>query len=222
MMGFWYWLEFVKNGFRSPQIPTLAYMPEGTSVREVAFAYLFGDSVEQDYKKALKWFRMQASENYFFIGACYYKLKKYSTAASYFRKEVAREAYGSQMAMAAHALAECYRKGIGVKQNVEKATKYSLIEGTEGGTARDAYWSGICYLFGLGVSTDVAEGLRLLEMAARQGEDWAWLRLGKIYLEGDFGVEKDTDKAIEYLQRAKRMSGLAAYYLEEARKAKKS
>ena len=222
MSGFFDWLKALSGRFPNDELPVLAYKKDvPATAREVAFAYLFGDCVEQDYAQALKWYGRSERDNYFFVGACHYKLKNYSAAVRYFKKEIARKAYGSQMSMAARALAECYRNGIGTKPNSKRSQQYAMLEGNAGGTARDTYWSGICSLLGLGVREDVAEGLRLLELAAHEGEDWAWMRLGKIYLRGEFSVARDVEKAMEYIGRTHRQPELAAYYMREAQNAKK-
>jgi len=217
------WLANMRCLFGTEKPPTLAYLKNGEqpTSREVAFAYMFGDSVKQNFRKSLRWFRKTRSENYFFIGACYYALNHHRMAVRYFKKEIDKESYGCKMAMAARALAECYQKGIGVPKNETKGVEYNVVEGEIGGTARDAYWMGICTLYGLGLVKNTEEGLRLLDVAVRQGEDWACLRLGKIYLYGEFGLEKNVDKAIEYLTQSKDMKELTSYYLEQAQNSKK-
>jgi hypothetical protein len=55
MSGFFDWLKALSGRFPNDELPVLAYKKDvPATAREVAFAYLFGDCVEQDYAQALK------------------------------------------------------------------------------------------------------------------------------------------------------------------------
>ena len=131
-------------------------------------------------KAALHLFRKRKAKNRFFIGACYFKLGDLHRAVINFKKEISRSPYGHQAAMAAHALAVCYRDGVGVEPNESLSRDYFFMEGQAGGEPRDIYWSGMCYYYGWGVPVEKEHGQSLWEKAAKQGDRLAAERLARL------------------------------------------
>lgn len=153
---------------------------------EEALALLLGDEVEPDVEKALLLFQQHTTENLFFIGACYYCLGNYKEAVKFFKKEIKHSGHTTQAVMAAHALSNCYAEGIGVSRSRSQSFHYAFMEGQVGGSAKDTYWLGLCQIHGLGVLPNTKEGMRLLQMAAAQGEERARQKLPlykKVYKE---------------------------------------
>lgn len=137
-------------------------------------------SEERSVKAALRLFRKRKAKNRFFIGACYFKLGELHRAVINFKKELARSPYGHQAAMAAHALAVCYRDGVGVKTDKELSRDYFFTEGQAGGEPRDVYWSGMCYYYGWGVPIEKEHGMDLWQKAAKQGDKLAAEQLARL------------------------------------------
>lgn len=62
---------------------------------------------------------------------------------------------------------------------------------------------GSMYLFGLGVVRDAERGLEMVRKSARAGNHIGLLRLGFIYLNGDYLIEQDASRAVHHFRRAK-------------------
>jgi TPR repeat protein len=71
---------------------------------------------------------------------------------------------------------------------------------------------GVCYLEGEGVPQDKAQGIKLVEQAAKLGNAEALTNLGVLYMNGD-GVESDPKKAVEYFTKAVKNSEKAQFNL---------
>ena len=144
-----------------------------------ALNLLLGDEGNTDIAKALELFEHQRSENLFFIGACHFRLGEHEKAVRYFKKEIKHSSHTTQAVMAAHALSYCHAKGVGVERSRSLSFQYSFMEGQVGGSAKDAYWLALCQIHGLGVAANIQEGMALLRLAARQGDQRAIRKLEK-------------------------------------------
>ncbi len=72
----------------------------------------------------------------------------------------------------------------------------------EAGNAEGQEGLGVMYLNGEGTEKDEVEGVRLITLAAEQGDESAMLILANGYLQGNSGLEYNEEKAIEWLERA--------------------
>ena len=104
-----------------------------------------------------------------------------------------------------------YYFGLGTKKNYKKVLQICLKN------ERDVdcqFILGKLYYNGFGVKKDYKEAKKWYEKAAKQGDEKAFIELGKIFY---FGKENDIDyhKAIQYFEHAKLkdLSGEAFYYL---------
>lgn len=96
-------------------------------------------------------------------------------------------------------LGQCYRDGIGTRQNEQMAFN-CLKFAVEHGRVESQYDLAICYLEGKGVQQNVKLGMHLCEMAAENGNSQAQYLLARHYL-GD-NENKDYDLGISLLQKA--------------------
>ncbi len=111
-------------------------------------------------------------------------------------QSLAEEGY----APAQNDLADCYWKGIGVKNDYGEALRLYRLA-AEKGYARAQDNLGGCYCYGMGVEQDHKEAVRLFQLAADQGYAPAQNNLGKCYDRGD-GVEKNPKEALRFYRLA--------------------
>ncbi|MDO4332707.1 MAG: tetratricopeptide repeat protein [Eubacteriales bacterium] len=106
--------------------------------------------------------------------------------------------------VASYALGKLYQKGNGVEQDEEKALEYYQ----RAYAAKDNWGAYSCawiYRDRYNETNDPSDREKMLEyyvMSAEKGLGYACVELGSIYLHGDLGVEKDTDRAFYFLERA--------------------
>ena len=108
--------------------------------------------------------------------------------------------------VAAHQLGKCWRDGMGVLPDDEKAELW-FRRAAKAGHDFSQYALGKL----LQSQKRMEEAVSWYEKAAAQGNLWADYRLGKLYLEGK-DVPKDTAKAVEYLSDAAQGGNQYAQY----------
>ena len=104
-------------------------------------------------------------------------------------------------------LGDCYLKGFGVEQSLEKAVAL-LRAPAESGEAQAQASLAACYI---ALEKPVDECLYWLQLAADQGHSKANLTLGKIYASGSFG-EQSNEKAFYYFSNAAEIGNADAQY----------
>ena len=110
--------------------------------------------------------------------------------------------------VAAHQLGKCWRDGLGVLPDSDKAELW-FQRSAEAGNDFSQYALGKL----LQGQKRIAKAVEWYEQASAQGNQYASYRLGKLYLQGE-DVPKDTAKAISYLtQSAKGGNQYAQYAL---------
>lgn len=110
------------------------------------------------------------------------------------------------LSVAAHQLGKCWRDGLGVLPDDDKAELW-LRRSAEVGNDFSQYVLGKL----LQQQGRITEAVEWYEQASAQGNQYADYRLGKLYLLGD-GVPKDTEKAIEHLTQASESGNQYAQY----------
>ena len=108
--------------------------------------------------------------------------------------------------VAAHLLGKCWRDGLGVLPDDEKAELW-FRRGAEAGHDFSQYALGKL----LQSQKRMEEAVSWYEKAAEQGNLWAAYRLGKLYLEGK-DVSKNAARAVEYLTDAAQAGNQYAQY----------
>nr|WP_325214656.1 MobP3 family relaxase [uncultured Oscillibacter sp.] len=107
---------------------------------------------------------------------------------------------------AAHQLGKCWRDGLGVMPDDDKAELW-FRRSAETGNDFSQYVLGKL----LQGENRIEESISWYEKAAAQGNQYANYRLGKLYLLGD-GVPKDTEKAITHLAQSAEAGNQYAQY----------
>ena len=111
---------------------------------------------------------------------------------------------------AMYNLGRCYKKGLGVPKNIQKAIE--LYErAVELGNAAAMNNLGYCYNNGEGVTKDLEKAIELYERAAELGNARAMNNLGYCYYNGE-GVTKDIQKAVELYERAVELGDAQAMF----------
>jgi len=107
---------------------------------------------------------------------------------------------------AAHQLGKCWRDGLGVLSDDDKAELWFRRSAKTGNDFSQ-------YVLGklLQGENRIEESISWYEKAAAQGNQYANYRLGKLYLWGD-GIPKDTEKAITHLTQSAEAGNQYAQY----------
>lgn len=114
--------------------------------------------------------------------------------------------WGSGFTAAAYQLGKCWRDGLGVLPDDEKAELWFR-------SAAEAGHDFAQYALGKFLQSEkrTEEAVSWYEKAAAQGNQYANYRLGKLYLQGE-GVPKAVDRAIVYLTRSAESGNQYAQY----------
>ena len=173
--------------------------------------HCYGLGTEQDYEKAFEWFLKSAQEGN--------KFAQYSLANLYYygngvEKDLSqaflwyRKSSEQGQPYAPYAVAQMYDKGEYVSQSEETAQRYykvalsGFLELESKGQADDNlyYKLGAMYKNGLGTEIDIPKAIEYFEKSAENM--WSTYQLGRLYLFGAEGVEKDKEKAAQWLTKS--------------------
>ena len=173
--------------------------------------HCYGLGTEQDYEKAFEWFLKSAQEGN--------KFAQYSLANLYYygngvEKDLSqaflwyRKSSEQGQPYAPYAVAQMYDKGEYVRQSEETAQRYykvalsGFLELESKGQADDNlyYKLGAMYKKGLGTEIDIPKAIEYFEKSAENM--WSTYQLGRLYLFGAEGVEKDKEKAAQWLTKS--------------------
>jgi hypothetical protein len=163
--------------------------------------YRVGREVSQDYKEAVKWYRMAADQNdanaQFNLGCLYFfgngVDQNYSEAVRLYHL-AADQGY----AEAQYNLGVCYEEGKGVVKNDVESTQW-FRRAAEQGFAKAQACLGALYYDGQGVPQNYETAVEWFRLAANQGFDLAQYNLGQCYKEGKGVSESDVEAAKWYL-----------------------
>ena len=148
---------------------------DAETLYNIGLRYFNGDSIAQDYTKAVDCFRQAAEQGYAAaqsaIGLCHYYgrgvTQDYAQAVSWYRK-AAEKGYAS----AQFELGNCYYLGQGVTKDYAQAANWYRKAAEQGNAAAQnnlAY----CYINGQGVTKDSAQAVYWFRKAAEQGNAYA-------------------------------------------------
>ena len=173
--------------------------------------HCYGLGTELDYEKAFEWFLKSAQEGN--------KFAQYSLANLYYygngvEKDLSqaflwyRKSSEQGQPYAPYAVAQMYDKGEYVSQSEETAQRYykvalsGFLELESKGQADDNlyYKLGAMYKKGLGTEIDIPKAIEYFEKSAENM--WSTYQLGRLYLFGAEGVEKDKEKAAQWLTKS--------------------
>jgi len=173
--------------------------------------HCYGLGTEQDYEKAFEWFLKSAQEGN--------KFAQYSLANLYYygngvEKDLSqaflwyRKSSEQGQPYAPYAVAQMYDKGEYVSQSEETAQRYYKValsgflelESKDQADDNLYYKLGAMYKKGLGTEIDIPKAIEYFEKSAENM--WSTYQLGRLYLFGAEGVEKDKEKAAQWLTKS--------------------
>ena len=173
--------------------------------------HCYGLGTEQDYEKAFEWFLKSAQEGN--------KFAQYSLANLYYygngvEKDLSqaflwyRKSSEQGQPYASYAVAQMYDKGEYVSQSEETAQRYykvalsGFLELESKCQADDNlyYKLGAMYKKGLGTEIDIPKAIEYFEKSTENM--WSTYQLGRLYLFGAEELEKDKEKAVEWLTKS--------------------
>ena len=173
--------------------------------------HCYGLGTEQDYEKAFEWFLKSAQEGN--------KFAQYSLANLYYygngvEKDLSqaflwyRKSSEQGQPYAPYAVAQMYDKGEYVSQSEETAQRYYKValsgflelESKDQADDNLYYKLGAMYNKGLGTEIDIPKAIEYFEKSAENM--WSTYQLGRLYLFGAEGVEKDKEKAAQWLTKS--------------------
>ena len=176
--------------------------------------YYYGFGTEQDYFKAVKYFKKAADMNHGaakdYLGDCYYNgqgvSQNYSEAARWYKDAADNNNIGNS----AHSLAFMYMKGEGVPEDEHKAIDYWLIAADKGIAQAQRIISRE-YLSGEYLRKDNNKAKEYMTMAAEKGDSEAQFTLGRYYISG-LGFDDD-QKCFEWIKKAAEQGHVEAEYV---------
>ena len=177
----------------------------------IGLRYFNGDSIAQDYTKAVDCFRQAAEQGFtpaqYFLGECYYYgrgvTQDYAQAVSWYRKAAEQGDTAAQF-----RLGFCYESGRGVSKDYAQAADW-YRKAAEQGYASAQCNLGYSYQYGQGVTQDYAQAISWYRKAAEQGYAAAQNNLGYCYKYGQ-GVTQDYAQAISWYRKAAEQGNAAA------------
>ncbi len=173
--------------------------------------YCYGLGTEQDYSQAFEWFLKSARENnkfaQFSLANLYYYgngvEKDLSQAFLWHQKSASQgQPYAS------YAVAQMYSKGEYVTKDDDTAQQFYKqalsgflnLERKEQADENLFYKIGMMYKNGLGTDIDISKAIEYFQRSA--DNKWSSYQLGKLYLFGADGLEKDKEKAARWLTKS--------------------
>ncbi len=173
--------------------------------------HCYGLGTEQDYEKAFEWFLKSAQEGN--------KFAQYSLANLYYygngvEKDLSqafwwyRKSSEQGQPYASYAVAQMYSKGEYVAENKETAQRYykAALSGFLELESKDQADDNLYYKLGamykncLGTEIDIPKAIEYFEKSTENM--WSTYQLGRLYLFGAEGVEKDKEKAAQWLTKS--------------------
>ena len=203
-----------------------------------AYAYLYGEGTEKNYKEAVYWLEKAAAQNHAsainMLGYCYSKgygvAQDKHRALEYYEKAAAM---GDKLARENIEILKVSIKNDTPPKSAEDMVKEALeydkkkefarsfqlyLEAAKMGNALAQNNTAYAYLFGEGVGKDYKEAVYWLEKAAAQNHTMAINNLGYCYSNG-YGVTRDKCRALEYYEKAAALgSRLALQNIEKIKK----
>lgn len=170
--------------------------------------HCYGLGTEQDYAQSFEWFLKSAHEGN--------KFAQYSLANLYYygngvEKDLSQAFWWYRKSSEQgqpYAVAQMYSKGEYVAENKETAQRYykaalsGFLELESKDQADDNlyYKLGAMYKNGLGTEIDIPKAIEYFEKSTENM--WSTYQLGRLYLFGAEELEKDKEKAVEWLTKS--------------------
>ena len=179
----------------------------------LANQYYYGNGFYKDKEQALQWYIKAAEQGLPY--AAYAVAQMYASGEAVLQDEAAAQQYYAQ-ALAGflkleesdraddnllYKLGRMYRYGLGTDENISKALEYFTRSAKHGNTNARRMIA-IEQLSGEHIPQDVNKAVETLTELAENGDALSAYRLGKIYLFGAYGIERDVPQAIQWLAQS--------------------
>ena len=179
----------------------------------LANLYYYGSGVEQNYEKAYEWYMRSAQQGQPY--AAYALAQMYANgeyvdkdelqAQLYYKQALAgflkQEACGQADDNLFYKMGRMFRLGLGTDADIPKAIEY-FGKAADLGNKNAKRAMALEYISGEHIRQDVDKGIEMLTELADGGDPMAAYRLGKLYLFGNNEVEKNKEKAIQWLTKS--------------------
>ena len=190
------------------------------ALRVLGEQYDSGELLEQDDQKALEYFRKAADQDDTIskieVGKYYYfgigvgeddaeAVKWFEQAISDDERSLAEDKMHSIGGECYRLLGECYLKGYGVEEDLDKAVEL-LETGSHLDDDHAQYLLGVCYAGGLGVSQDPEEAFELFLASALEENQNAIEEVIRCYRNG-VGIAQDLVEAEDWLSKLEEPHG---------------
>lgn len=194
-----------------PYLQVAVELGDADSAVKLGILYEFGDCVEENYDKALELYNFAIEKGrkdaYYNAGEIYRYRDMMPQAIECYNMALANGQYA-----AALPLGWLYEDGEYVEKDDKKAFELYL-QAYEDGNPDSSYYLGRMYYLGRGTEESDAKAFPLLKEASEQGNEDANCFLGSMYGWGVKGVvEKNIDKAMEYLSNVSDLFEVNAWY----------
>ncbi|MBQ7776015.1 MAG: sel1 repeat family protein [Lachnospiraceae bacterium] len=175
----------------------------GSATEQLGLLYFEGEFVTQDYDKAIELFTLAINQGekhaYFNLGDTHRIVGNYSKAKYFLEKSIEI----SKVYYAYILLGILYEDGNGVEQNLQKAFNMYHLAYQHDIVEDGAFNMGRMYFYGRGVPEDNIKAHQMFIEALEAGIVEANYYLGILnYLDENAPVEKNAEKALEYLRNA--------------------
>ncbi len=195
------------------QLRSTAEQGDAEAQSDLGLMYYMGEGVLQDYKEALKWFRLAADQGDTVaqnsLGVMHDNgkgvLQDHREALKWYRL-----AADQGNATAQFNLGLMYDGGGGVLQDYQEALKWYRLAADQGYASAQANL-GLMYDKGRGVPQDYKEAAKWFRLAADQGNANAQANLGLMYDKGE-GVPQDYKEAVKWYRLAAEQGEAAAQF----------
>ena len=179
----------------------------------LANQYYYGNGFYKDKEQALQWYMKAAEQGLPY--AAYAVAQMYASGEAVLQDEAAARQYYAQ-ALAGflkleksdraddnllYKLGRMYRYGLGTDENIPKAFEYFTRSAKHGNISAKRMIA-IEQLLGEHISMDVKKAVETLTELAKNVDAVSAYRLGKIYLFGADGIERDVPQAIQWLTQS--------------------
>jgi len=171
------------------EVLTDALSGSDTAQVDIAFAYIDGDGVQINNKRAIPWLRIAANKNnneaektlsaiYFNAAREEHGQDKYKIA---FQWNLLQAKKGNKRAQ--YIIASLYEDGLGIKKDLNKAFEWYL-KSAKNGHIKSQRNIGSAYLVGTTVKKDENKSFIWFKRAAENGEEDSMFFIGRYYRDG--------------------------------------